>query len=133
MALANFRTKLGDIVFDEQLAGSKSFGYELTARIAELAKEELKRSVSRVFLLCYGPPPPVSLIPSTRRQPLRNTAAREGKRPRHMEGYLIGILREFLSTIVNQGKSKDRGIKHKVEFLERSERFFFPLNFDPEV
>ena len=122
VALANFRVALRDIVFVERPTGKESPETALAAEITKLVKEELKRSVSCIFYCVLAPHFTNFAI---RRQPLRRTKAGEGTRPRNMEAYFFGILRELLPTITTtQGGLDETENKMNVHFLGRSEHSF---------
>ena len=65
------------------------------ARIAQFAKEDLKRSVSDL-IYCVFVHRFTNLL--TWKQPLRNTKAGEGKRCRNVEAYLEGLLEAVCQT-----------------------------------
>lgn len=55
VALSQFRAKLRDLVFDGEPLGEVLPEKVLAARITKLVKEELKRSVSRIFYCVLAP------------------------------------------------------------------------------
>lgn len=54
-ALVRFQTKLNHTVLSKQPPGRSSFEMALAAKIAKLVKEELKRSVGRIFYRVFAP------------------------------------------------------------------------------
>ena len=129
MTLTHFRARVRNIVFDEQPPGGFLPEKALAAKIMVLAKEELKRSVSRIFTAFS---PPISLIPQSWQQPLQGTKAEHGKRPRNTEDFLVGILVEIISTFTtDQGRSEEIGTK--CAFFARGKRLLHSTSIRPDL